>query len=423
MIRRILFLLLLCSPAITAAQSVFMPDSLEGALSKKQIFEPVYFRIGQSMIDPDFKGNRGRLSRFVLSLQQILADSNYVVSRVVVTGMASPEGAQERNLQLASDRAKALSNYILQNTILSADRIKVINGGENWNGLRAMIETSHMRYRSEMLRLMDRYPDDRDARKHAMQYWAESEAWKWMYQYFFPSLRMSAGYLELSALNRENRNRTRQSVLASDIESGCCPVLLEKVDRISDPVEKEYQQPCILLPRISLKTDLMLWGGVMPGFKMGTWTPNLSAEIYFGRHWSGQAGYAYSNWNTFTSSKELYALSAAELEVRSWLGKTSWLQGFYLGLYGTYGEYDVQLGVQGQTGSFWAAGIGAGYMQPLSMHWGLEIQVRSGYRSVRNNQYDIEQEHYYFARRETKGLFSPQVRLQLVYRFGKQKKD
>ena len=421
MIRSTLFLLLLCSPEITAAQLVVMPDSLSESLFKKQISEPIYFRIGQSAIDLNFEGNRERLLRFVSSLQQFLADSSYVVSRVVVTGMASPEGAQERNLQLASDRAKALSTYILRNTTLPTDRIEVINGGENWNGLRTMIEASHMRYRSDMLRLMDRYPDDRDARKHAMQYWAGSEPWKWMYERFFPSLRMGAGNLELNALNHENRNRTQKIVLASGSE--CSSTLLEVTDEVSDSVEKERQHPCTLLPCIGMKTDLVLWGGLMPGFNMGTWTPNLSAEVYFRRHWSVQAGYAYSNWNAFTGSKELYALSVIDLEVRAWLGKPSLFRGFYLGLYGNYGEYDVQHGAQGQTGSFWCVGVGAGYMQPLSTHWGLEIQVRGGYRSARNDLYDIEPGHYYFVRRENRGAFSPQLRLQLIYRIGKQNKD
>lgn len=194
---------------------------------------------------------------------------------------------------------------------------------------------------------------------------------------------------------------------------------------IQDPITTSITTPAQAKswrPFIALKTDLMLWGGVMPGFEMGTWTPNLSAEIYFARRWSAQAGYAYSNWNKFAGTKELYAVSAADMEVRHWFGKQSQFNGFYLGVYGQYGQYDIQKGIQGQTGSFWSAGLGAGWMQPLSRYWALEAEIRGGYRSAQNNIYDIEEGHNYFNKKQTIGRFTPQFRLQVVYRIGKTEK-
>ena len=170
-------------------------------------------------------------------------------------------------------------------------------------------------------------------------------------------------------------------------------------------------------PVVALKTDLLLWGGVMPGFKTGTWTSNLSAEIYFARRWSAEAGYAYAAWDAFGGG--LYAVSAGNIEVRGWLGKASAYKGFFLGVFGTYGQYDVQDAAQGQTGTFWYAGLGAGWLQPLSRHWALEAEIRGGYRSANNQLYDIEPGHNYFNSKATDSKFVPQLRLQVVYRFGK----
>ena len=109
------------------------------------------------------------------------------------------------------------------------------------------------------------------------------------------------------------------------------------------------------------------------------------------------------------------------------MGTKDLFRGFFLGLYGSYGDYDVQDGSapKGQTGTFFGAGAGVGWAQPISRHWSFEVQVRAGYRSVSNEFYDIDTQtgmpHYYLDWKQSKGEFVPQVRLQLVYRFGKPK--
>ena len=48
----------------------------------------------------------------------------------------------------------------------------------------------------------------------------------------------------------------------------------------------------------------MLWGSLMPGFEMGSFTPNLSAEVYFAKRWSVQLGGAYSNWTPWAATTD-----------------------------------------------------------------------------------------------------------------------
>lgn len=712
---------------------------------RDQVSEPIYFRIGQSGVDPGFMGNGPRLDRFVASLRTILSDSNYVVSRVVVAGTASPDGDEQRNLSLAGSRAQSLADYLVKHTGLSPDKIEVVNRGENWSGLRAMIESSTMPYKEEMLDFMDTYPDNRDRRKHKMQYYAESKPWLWMYEHFFPILRTGAGgtqaHERLSELSMGNWERIRHIVLDADIEEelrralldilddpdassrlerlqSVCPAdlyariqeqalrcfleetsllsddnwsalrdmvassemayrdeVLEIIDRIpiaagrearlralrdgepyrymvehffprlliSDrptrletlhgageaatlsaenwrrlramiaasempdraqvlvlidgeedlvvrgqqlremnggetyryvsevffpellygvsPATREnwkllasavaksdlpnrdrileiiattapgaeraqairslddgrswehirtvllpellldmeagddlgsgmsfYYEPSPaakaraeelerqaedkrraerqraeeqrrrveaarlaaeqaraqaeaerarqeaaaqlrmerkehlgMKPLIGVKTDLMMWGSLMPGFQIGTSTPNLSAELYFADRWSAQVGWAYADWNGFSGSDGLFASSTLDLEARYWFGADEGLfRGLFAGVYGSYGDYDVQAAKEatGQTGTFFAVGAGVGWAFPVSRHLGFEAQLRGGYRSASNELYDIETGHYYLDRKKSQGAFAPQLRVQFVYRFG-----
>lgn len=699
----------------------------------RQMQTQVYFPIGKSAVDPDFRDNRRNLDAFVGSLQAVMDNPDYVVSRLTVYGTASPDGTLERNIELAGRRAQALADYIVIRTGVARDKIEVVNNGENWSGLRAMIEASDMPERDHMLYLMDANAD-RDSRKRAMQYFAGSKPWLYMYAHFFPALRMGAGgtegHREISALGRDNWRRMREIIVASGLDVEAKQGLLAAIDsepdasqrmsllrelcpgdefgrlqeqavtgllgeasalstdnwtllrgkiaasdmpsrgevlRIIDNVpatggreqqlraldggtpyrylldrflpellvcdrksrsdtysggaqdtlpegirdtsttlseenwkrlramiavsempdreavlalvdgepdmrlreqklrdmndgrtlqyinevffpellyglspasqenwellrakveqsdlptktqileiirttapgadreeairlldegeswrrmgdlllpeflldtsdvpttgsgvtfyyelspaakaralamtcrtpvgrrpespvpakipapakpvaEAENSTPRAWSPLLAVKTDLVQWAGVTPDFKMATFMPNLALEVYFAERWSVQAGYAYSNWNAFSGDREVYALSAADVEVRSRPGKAPLLRGFYLGVYGTYGQYHVRQAAQGNTGSFWCAGAGAGWLQPLSRHWAVEAELRGGYRSANNTLYDIEPGHDYFNTRQKEGKFTPQVRVHLVYRIGKPQK-
>ena len=171
----------------------------------------------------------------------------------------------------------------------------------------------------------------------------------------------------------------------------------------------------------ALKTDFVLWGSLMPGFGMGSFTPNLSAEVYFAKRWSVQLGGAYSNWDALGGDHGLYAVTAVDLEPRWWLKDNGLFRGFYAGVFGTYGDFDIQQKEQptGYTGTYFMGGITGGWCQVLGRHLYLEAALRLGLRSAKGDNYTLLNGHYYWDSSESLGKFAPQVRLQLVYRFGK----
>ena len=172
----------------------------------------------------------------------------------------------------------------------------------------------------------------------------------------------------------------------------------------------------------ALKTDFVLWGSLMPGFEMGSFTPNLSAEVYFAKRWSVQLGGAYSNWDALSGDKGLYAVTGVDLEPRFWLKDDALYRGLYFGVFGTYGDFDIQEASTGYTGTYFMGGVTGGWCQVLGRHLYLEAALRLGFRSAKGDNYSIVKgywENYYWDSSESRGKFAPQVRLQLVYRFGK----
>lgn len=425
-IRLIAIILLLVAGVFSVARAQQNAPNPNMKHALRQVSTEVYFRIGAKEIDMNFEGNKIRLSLFLSELNQVLSDSNYVVSRLVIVGTSSPDGKKTINERLAGRRAQVLADYLTAHTILPKQKVEVVNDGVNWTGLRMMIESSDkLPHKDAMLRLMD--IADPQLRKHKMMFYADSQPWLWMLKHFFPSLRKGAGIVSFSyelspkvKARMEIKEHAEASAFQSAINKESEKNSVSFVQRDSTTLQMPplTKSRSSFRPLVALKSDLLLWSGLMPGFKMGTWTPNLSAEVYFAPHWSAQVGCVYSDWDALSGGKYLYALSAADLEVRGWFGAPSAYKGFYLGTFGTFGEYDVQEEIQGNTGSFWIIGLGAGYLFPLSPQWGIEAQIRGGYRSAKNEGYEIEQGHYYISGSRTVGKFVPQVRLQVVYRFG-----
>ena len=117
--KRTLYLLLLAVFAVGG----FVPGYGQAASSPAgdasepgQVSAPIYFRLGKSAVDPTFMDNRENMDRFVKTLREILSNPDYVVNKVRVVGMASPDGSRERNLELAGARARSLADFLIRET-------------------------------------------------------------------------------------------------------------------------------------------------------------------------------------------------------------------------------------------------------------------------------------------------------------------
>jgi tetratricopeptide (TPR) repeat protein len=111
-----------------------------------------------------------------------------------IKGFASPESPYSNNTRLASGRTEALKTYVNELYHLPEDLIKTSFEPENWEGLRAYVDSSDLAHRSEILEIIDsdRDPDNKE--------WKIKSTYKDEYQYLlkncYPALRRSDYHIE-----------------------------------------------------------------------------------------------------------------------------------------------------------------------------------------------------------------------------------
>jgi hypothetical protein len=229
----------------------------------------------------------------------------------------------------------------------------------------------------------------------------------------------------------------------------------------------------------SLKTNLLLWAGVLPDFKHTTPVANAALEYYITDCWSVELGAMYSYWR-YDSNREFQGISGYRLEPRYRFALPGDRFELYLGIYGRVGDYDLhkrksvessQLRVDsddvarsidnGQmtidndasrsqlstvnsqlsteqtrsqndaqpnsqfsifnsqfTGDYWDAGLSAGFTFRLVGGWGLEVGARAGYVSTKVIYYTPEGDYnWYKSEKKYNNVRVTDLNLSLIYCF------
>lgn len=153
------------------------------------------FRAGSARLDPYAYYNYRALDGLVATLR---SSKEVLSGKIDITGYASPEGIENVNYELAQNRALAVRNYILDNVpYLRPADFTIINGGENWEGLRKLAEESAMPGRWQVIDIIDHTPPRIDyvrntSRKKLLMNLNGGQTWNYMLKNFFPQLRSAA---------------------------------------------------------------------------------------------------------------------------------------------------------------------------------------------------------------------------------------
>lgn len=146
----------------------------------------IHFHLSTTKIDDSLFENQQTLDEIITAVNAIRTNPEQALRKVEITGFASPEGNYSRNQHLAINRATALKNYIRQEIPLIADSSFVLNnGGENWEGTRRMVAASDMKYRDEVLEILDKTPIN----KQELQNLRAGQPYHYMVREFFSTLR------------------------------------------------------------------------------------------------------------------------------------------------------------------------------------------------------------------------------------------
>lgn len=157
----------------------------DGRLS---VVVPLHFRIGSSLLESEYMGNAWMLNVLdsIFWDVPVSADMDYVV----ITAAASPEGNTAMNEKLAELRAQAIKSYIMwRHPDADRDRIVAFSAGENWAGLRWMIDNDHLTPgREEALDVLDSQLSG-DRTRYLLQHIAAGHTYKYITLNMFPYLR------------------------------------------------------------------------------------------------------------------------------------------------------------------------------------------------------------------------------------------
>ena len=167
-------------PDVKIADGVVTTPELAEAKDNKTAGTPDKFqRVIQELTEADIKfliqsaelRSSETKSESVKALQAAIKDAKAnekkEISKIEVSGYASPDGGMDLNEKLAQNRQKAAANFLKKDL----KKNKVANGveanitAEDWEGFQKAMENSNMQYKDLVLRVLSMYsdPEEREA--------------------------------------------------------------------------------------------------------------------------------------------------------------------------------------------------------------------------------------------------------------------
>ena len=257
----------------------------------------VYFRQGYSLLEPSYRDNGVRLAAFASHVESLQRDTLVRVKSIRVTGTASPDGTSRSNERLSENRAKNIIAWFEERFSFPGVSFDAHAEGIDWAGLTALVETSEMPYRDEVLNILYNTPewiirDGRvvDGRKRQLGLLRGGRAWWYMAEHFFPQLWSGGMHLSCEIERRILPQPEPEPVSEPQPESalaeepGCESV--QTPDPVfgqtpaPEPAAEIAAQPSVPEGKpfyMSLKTNLLYDAALVP---------NIGAEFYVGRGWS-----------------------------------------------------------------------------------------------------------------------------------------
>lgn len=360
----------------------------------------VHFRINESSLDENYNNNKVALSQLTQRISEIISTQEYEISKISITGYASPDGPIRINQPLSEKRAEALRQYVLQHTNVPASLIEAYGAGENWKELRIMIEKSNLTQKEKILHIIDQSSMGEEPDKALKE--LPDNTYRVILEQYYPRLR-NASTVQL--LRKIKRPQTTAIVEK------------EKDVRQTDTIiQRQKPQPTSIpnshIPFMGIKTNLAYWAMLI--------TPNIELEWYFARQFSFSVEGVYRWYNDDLAKGSNFRVAYVSPELRYYLRDDKTWKGHYVGLYGQYGEYDIKFGDTGYQGRGRGLGLSYGYIFQFyqSKHWFFDLGISAGY-----NRLDFDS-YYWFdpcnalKEHHSKNYWGPtKLKASILYRF------
>ena len=152
----------------------------------------IAFKVSKIEIDSTVFENEETFGKILAAVDKIHSDPNYKIDKIEVAGYASPEGRPGFNNWLGYHRAKALIDYIIEHRPeynLTMDNFRIVNGDENWEGLKWAIEKYDFEHKDKVLQIINDETVPTELKKDKIKWIDHGKTWKFMLDEFYPRLR------------------------------------------------------------------------------------------------------------------------------------------------------------------------------------------------------------------------------------------
>lgn len=342
-----------------------------------------YFANNSSLLMRDYYTNQTALEK----LDAMLNEPDYInkVDSITIFGSASLIGSYQVNSRLSYERAMALRTYIRwKHPEVYNDRIIVLPSVFNWDVLIDLIQNdSFVPNREEALRILNSSVDNQLKITQIKQLGGGSTE-AYMTKNFARYMRTATSVFFCIKDEQEKAQEPEPIVVSND----SVPIVVEEIEEIIaepenvmevTPLVSPLQEP--YRPLFALKTNLLY--DLLSGL-------NVEIEVPIGKHFSLAGEWMFPWW---LWEKKQYALEIlnGNLELRYWWGdrkKDELLTGWYMGVYGGAGLYDVEWKNKGYQGEFIIPfGLTGGFAHKISKNWRLEYSLGVGYMTNKYRKY------------------------------------
>lgn len=346
----------------------------------------IYFHLGSAEVDLTLLKNDSSFRVLQHTLEMALASNSYYhLDSVVVTGSASPLGGETLNRDLSHRRAVSFGAFLQKHIAFPDSVLYIRSTGANWSDLREMVVASNMRYKQEVLAIIDTVPVDQ-RRNYVLMDLKWGRPYREMMETFFPKLQNSVTVIAYTSYVPP------QIQIEQPEPEAPSEVFKSGPDEL-EPLIKANRQPLI-----NLSTNLLYWGAL---------APNLGIELCLPQgHWSLNAEVVHPWWKK-DSEHKYYQIRQFSGEPRFWLKGNGDYRGHFFGIYGQGGVYDLENGGTGYKGNFWGSGITYGYVLRLRPRFRLEFSLGVGYISTKYEQYEPIDNCYVYEKTVRTGYVGP----------------
>ena len=383
----------------------------------------IFFRQGKIDLDPILNDNQSALNRIAETMRNCYADSIYQLRKILVVGVASPEGTLKFNKWLSRKRADVLFSYLSQYSTLP-DSLKTSNFFcPDWKGLIQMVKNdSQLPFREETLSLLNRIAGEAETEKEILKQEKHLELIKnlrrgipyhYMYKKYFPALRFSQLFLWYDKVQKPQVpdsipkwENVKQSV---DTVSNTDSIYIEP-----SPIRK----PFYMAMRTNMLFDVLL-------------LPNIGLELDLGKSWSLAANWMYGWWKT-DRRHWYWRAYGGDIAFRKWWGKAAGekpLTGHHIGIYGQIFTYDFENGGRGYMGgkpggTLWdkmnyIVGAEYGYSLPIARRLNIDFTIGAGYWGGIYHEYKPEADYYVWqSTKERRWIGPTKAEISLVWLIG-----